>query len=54
MVFLNFTLRMPNQTSLSVAPKLPVSLSSGQKFQNFKKTSTSLELISDLNLPVKH
>ena len=38
-VFHAFTLKLPIQTSLSVVPKLPVSLRSGE---NFSKTSTSL------------
>ena len=33
-------LTLPIQTSLSVAPKLPVSLRSGEKCANFRKTST--------------
>ena len=39
-VFLALTLILPIQTSLSVAPKLPVSLSSGEKSEKFMKTST--------------
>ena len=41
-VFHALTLRFPVQTSLSVAPKLPVCVPSGEKCQNFSKTSTSL------------
>ena len=40
-VFLAFTLKLPIQTSLSVAPKLQVCVHSGEKSQKFKKTSTS-------------
>ena len=36
------TLKLPIQTSLSVAPKLPVSLRPGKKCKNFRKTSTAL------------
>ena len=39
-VFHALTLRLPIQTSLSVAPKLPVSFSSHEKCPNFRKTST--------------
>ena len=39
-VFLALTLKLPIQTSLSVEPKLPVSLHSGEKCENFRKTST--------------
>ena len=39
-VFHALTLKLPIQTSLSVAPELPVSLRSGEKCQNFRKTST--------------
>ena len=39
-VFSALTLRWPIQTSLSVAPKLQVSLRSGEKCKNFRKTST--------------
>ena len=39
-VFHALTLKWPIQTSLSVARKLPVSLSSGEKYQNVRKTST--------------
>ena len=35
------TLRLPIQTSLSVVPKRQVSLRSGEKCENFRKTSTS-------------
>ena len=41
-VFLAFALKLPIQTSLSVAPKLPVCLHSGEKCEKFRKTSTSL------------
>ena len=41
-VFLAFALKFPIQTSLSVAPKLPVSLRSGEKCEKLKKTSTPL------------
>ena len=41
-VFLAFTLRFPIQISLSVAPKLPVSLSSTENCHKFMKTSTPL------------
>ena len=43
-VFLAFTLKLPIQTSLSVAPKLTVSLHSGEKCEKFRKTSTPLEI----------
>ena len=36
------TLKLPIQTSLSVAPKLPVCVRSGEKFENFSKMSTAL------------
>ena len=39
-VFLAFTLRLPIQTSLSVAPKLQVCVRSGEKCENCRKTST--------------
>ena len=39
-VFLPLTLKLPNQTSLPVAPKLTVSLRSGEKSEKFMKTST--------------
>ena len=39
-VFLAFTLRLPIQTSLCVAPKFPVSLRSTENCQKFRKTST--------------
>ena len=38
-VFQTLTLKLPIQTSLSVAPKLPVS---GEKCEHFRKTSTPL------------
>ena len=38
--FLALTLRLPFQTSLSVAPKLQVCVHSGGKCQNFRKPST--------------
>ena len=41
-VFHVLTLRLPIQTSLSVAPDLPVFLSSAENCHKFKKTSTSL------------
>ena len=40
-----FNTEMPIPTSLSVAPKLPVSLSSHEKCPNFRKTSTLLEYL---------
>ena len=40
-IFFAFALRLPIQTSLSVAPKLQVSLCSGGNCQKFRKTSTS-------------
>ena len=46
--FLAFTLRLPIQTSLSVAPKLPVTLRSGENCQNVSKTSTPLGLNCNL------
>ena len=39
-VFLALTLKLPIQTSISLTPKILVSLRSGQKCQNFRKTST--------------
>ena len=39
-VFHALTLRLPIQTSLSVSPKLQVCVRSGEKCQNFSKTST--------------
>ena len=41
-VSLAFTLRLPIQTSLSVAPKLQVCVRSGEKCQKFRKTATPL------------
>ena len=41
-VFLAFTLRLPIQTSLSVAPKLQVFVRSGKKCQKFRKTRAPL------------
>ena len=38
--FYNFTLQLPIQTPHSVAPELPVFVSSLENFQNFSKTST--------------
>ena len=40
LVFYALTLKLPIQTSLSVAPKLPVCLSSTENCHKFKKTST--------------
>ena len=49
-VFYTLTLKFPIQTSLSVAPILPVSSSSHEKCPNFRKTSTPLgELIKTQN-----
>ena len=42
-VFCALTLKLPLQASLSVAPKLPISLHSGEKWENFRKTSTPLD-----------
>ena len=39
-VFHALTLTLPIHTSLSVAPKLQVCVRSGEKCQNFSKTST--------------
>ena len=39
-VFCALPLKLPIQTSLSVVPKLTVSLSSHEKHPNFRKTST--------------
>ena len=36
------TLKLPMETSLSVVPKLPVSLRSGENCENFRKTNTPL------------
>ena len=44
-VFHAFTLRLPIQTSLSVAPKLQVCLRSGEKCEKFRKTSTPLNTV---------
>ena len=41
-VFHSLTLKLPIQTSLSVAPKLQVCVCSGEKCGNFRKTSTPL------------
>ena len=41
-VFHALTLKLPIQTSLSVAPELPVSLSSHEKCEHFRKTSPPL------------
>ena len=41
-VFHALTLKLPIQTALSVAPKLPVCLRSGEKLGKFRKTSTTL------------
>ena len=46
-VFHALTLKLRIQTSLFVVPKLPVSLSSGQKCENFRKTSTPLCCFSE-------
>ena len=43
-VFHALTLKLPIQTSLSVAPKLPVYTRSGEKCKQFRKTSTPLTL----------
>ena len=43
-VFLALTLKLPIQTSLSVATQLLVSLRSGDKSEKFMKTSTPLRL----------
>ena len=40
-VFLTLTLNFSIQTPLSVAPKLQASLSSAEKCEKFRKTSTS-------------
>ena len=42
LVFLALTLKLPIQTSLSVVPKLQVCVRSGEKYQDFRKTSTRL------------
>ena len=49
-VFHALTLKLPNQTSLSVAPKLPVSLRSVEKSEKFMKTSTPLSYLTDRNI----
>ena len=41
-VFLALTLKLPIQTSVSVAPKLLVWVRSGEKCGEFRKTSTTL------------
>ena len=46
-------LNLPIQTSLSVVPKLQVSLHSGEKCGKFRKTSTSL-VNGDTLLPFKN
>ena len=43
-VFHALTLKLPIQTSLSVAPKLPVYSCSGEKCENFSKTSSPTTL----------
>ena len=45
MVFLAFTLRLPIQTSLSVAPELPDSWRSGEKCQKFQENKHTPELL---------
>ena len=45
-IFHALTLKLPIQTSLSVAPKLPVSLRSGEKCENFRKTSTARDIMA--------
>ena len=42
-VFHALTLKLPIQTSFSVAPKLSVSLRSCEKSEHFSKTSTPLQ-----------
>ena len=42
-VFHAFTLKLPIQTSLSVAPKLPVFAHLSEKCKTFSKTSTPLK-----------
>ena len=39
------TLKFPIQTSLSVAPKLPVYTRSGEKYEHFSKMSSILPLL---------
>ena len=50
-VFLALTLKLPDQTSLSVAPKLTGSLGSHEKRPNFRKTSTSQDFLKSLEIP---
>ena len=42
--FYAFVLKLPIQTSISVPPELPVSLSSHVKCPDFRKTSTPLRI----------
>ena len=51
-VFHALTLKLPIQTSLSVAPKLPVSLHSGENCANFSKTSTAQVQTPENHSPV--
>ena len=48
-VFHAFTLGLPIQTSLSVAPELQVPLRSGEKTENFRKTSTPGGVLNSVN-----
>ena len=52
-VFRALTSKLPNQTSLSVAPKLPVSLSSAENCHKFRKTSTP-QVVGMQNFRHKH
>ena len=48
LVFLAFTLKLPIQTSLSVATKLQVCVCLGEKCRIFRKTSTLLIKVDDI------
>ena len=50
-VFHALTLKLPIQTSLSVAPELQVSLRSTGKSPNFRKTSTSQDFQKGVSTP---
>ena len=49
-VFHPLTLKLPIQTSLSVVPKLPVSLSSAENCHEFRKTSTPLAEVTEIHM----
>ena len=47
-VFPALTWKLPIQTLLSLVPELPVSLSSHEKYPNFRKTSTPLDVTDNV------